>query len=112
MIVIGIVSVLAVDKLRQHLAGAAGTDKASLILTGRQLVTFHNWTFFLGPSFCAAFGSGILLGTVMYQSGLVPRRLALLGVIGGPLAFHEYGGGTFVDATGFSPTERSRDNMT
>ena len=44
-------------------------------------------TFLLGPSFCAAFGNGILLGTVMYRSGLVPRGLALLGVIGGPLAF-------------------------
>ena len=87
VIVIGIVSVLAVVKLRQDLAGAPGADKASLILTGRQLVTFHNWTFLLGPSFCAAFGNGILLGTVMYRSGLVPRRLALLGVIGGPLAF-------------------------
>lgn len=87
VIVIGIVSVLTVVKLRQDLAGVAGADKASLILTGRQLVALHNWTFLLGPSFCAAFGNGILLGTVMYRSGLVPRRLALLGVIGGPLAF-------------------------
>jgi len=87
VIVIGIVSVLTVVKLRQDVAGAVGADKASLILTGRQLVAFHNWTFLLGPSFCAAFGNGILLGTVMYRSALVPRRLALLGVVGGPLAF-------------------------
>jgi Domain of unknown function (DUF4386) len=44
-------------------------------------------TFLLGPSFCAAIGNGILLGTLMYLSGLVPRRLALIGVVGGPLAF-------------------------
>lgn len=95
VIVVGIVSVLAVVKLRQDLTGTAGADHASLILTGRQLVAFHNWTFLLGPSFCAAFGNGILLGTVMYRSGLVPRRLALLGVIGGPLAFIAAAGALF-----------------
>ncbi len=31
--------------------------------------------------------NGILLGYLMYRSGLVPRSLALLGLIGGPLAF-------------------------
>jgi hypothetical protein len=86
LIAVGIVSVLAVVKLRHDLAGTT-TDKTSLILTGRQLVAVHNWTFLLGPSFGAAFGNGILLGTLMYRSGLVPRRLALIGVIGGPLAF-------------------------
>lgn len=95
VIVIGIVSVLAVVRLRQDLSGAVGTDRASLILAGRQLVAVHNWTFLLGPSFCAAFGNGILLGTVMYRSGLVPRRLALLGVTGGPLAFIAAAGALF-----------------
>ena len=87
VIVIGIVSVLTMVKLRRDLAGSPGVDHASLILAGRQLVAFHDWTFLFGPSFCAAFGNGILLGTLMYRSGLMPRRLALLGVIGGPLAF-------------------------
>ena len=86
VIVIGIVSVMAVVTLRQDLAGSA-VNPASLILADRQLVAIHNWTFLLGPSFCAAIGNGIILGTLMYRSGLVPRRLALLGVIGGPLAF-------------------------
>ena len=87
LIVVGIVSVLATVKLRQDLAGAPGAENASLILTGRQLTAVHDMTFLLGPSFCAAIGNGILLGTLMYLSGLVPRRLALIGVVGGPLAF-------------------------
>ena len=29
----------------------------------------------------------MLLGYLMYRSGLVPRRMALLGLVGGPLAF-------------------------
>lgn len=60
---------------------------------GQLLVVFHGWTFLLGPQFCAGFGNGILLGYLMYRSELVPRRMALLGLIGGPLAFI---GGVFV----------------
>jgi hypothetical protein len=73
--------------LRQDLAGGAGTDPAVLETVGRSLVAIHDWTFLLGPAFCAGFGNGLLLGYLMYKSGLVPRRMALLGVVGGPLAF-------------------------
>ena len=31
------------------------------------------------------FGNGLILGYLMYRSGLVPRRMAWLGMIGGPL---------------------------
>jgi hypothetical protein len=30
-------------------------------------------------------GNGLIPGHLMYRSGLMPRRLALLGLIGGPL---------------------------
>jgi hypothetical protein len=33
----------------------------------------------------AGIGNGLLLGYLMYTSGLVPRRLALLGLVGGSL---------------------------
>ncbi len=39
----------------------------------------------LGPGFVVGVGNGLLLGYLMYQSGLVPRRMAVLGLIGGPL---------------------------
>jgi len=83
LIAVGIVSLLAIVTLRQDLAGAAGTDNASLILTGRALVAVHDATFLLGPAFCAAIGNGLILGYLMYRSGLVP--LAWLGLVGGPL---------------------------
>jgi hypothetical protein len=95
VIVVGIVSVLAVVTLRRDLAGTPGADNASLILAGQQLKAVHDMTFLLGPSFCAAIGNGIILGTLMYRSGLVPRRLALVGVIGGPLAFIAAAGALF-----------------
>jgi uncharacterized membrane protein YidH (DUF202 family) len=86
LIAVGIVSLLAIVTLRKDLAGATGTDNASLILSGRSLVAVHDATFLLGPAFCAAIGNGLILGYLMLRSGLVPRRLAQLGVAGGSLA--------------------------
>ena len=86
LIAVGICSLLAVVTLRQDLAGGAGTDNASLILSGRSLVAIHDATFLLGPAFCAAIGNGLILGYLMLRSGLVPRRLAQLGLVGGSLA--------------------------
>ena len=87
IIVVGLVSLLSVVTLRQDVGGAGAADSGSLVIAGRSLVAFHDWTFLLGPQFCAGFGNGVLLGYLMYRSGLVPRRMALLGLIGGPLAF-------------------------
>lgn len=85
IIVAGIVSVLSVLTLRQQFAGS-GADAETLTLAGQTLVAFHDWTFLLGPGFCAGIGNGLLLGYLMYTSGLLPRRLALLGLIGGSFA--------------------------
>jgi hypothetical protein len=87
IIVVGLISLLSVITLRQKYAGVSGADSASLIIAGRSLVAFHNWTFLLGPAFCAGIGNGMLLGYLMYRSGLVPRRMTYLGLIGGPLVF-------------------------
>jgi hypothetical protein len=82
-IAVGILSVLAVVTLRQDVGGAAGAD--SLVGVGRSLVAIHDWTFLLGPGFVVGLGNGLLLGYLMYRSGLVPRGMAMLGLIGGPL---------------------------
>ena len=86
LIAVGIVSLLAVVTLRKDLAGATGTDNASLILSGRSLVAVHDATFLIGPAFCAAIGNGLILGYLMLRSGLVPRRFAQFGIAGGSLA--------------------------
>jgi hypothetical protein len=87
VIVVGVISLLSVVTLRQDVGGAGAAASDSLITAGRSLVAFHDWTFLIGPQFCAGVGTGMLLGYLMYTSGLVPRRMALLGLIGGPLAF-------------------------
>jgi hypothetical protein len=81
-IAIGIVSVLAVVTLRHQ---APGGDAHSLVTTGKALVAIRNWTFVLGPGFVVGVGNGLILGYLMYKSRLVPRRMAMLGLIGGPL---------------------------
>ena len=81
-IAIGILSLLAVVTLRQDV-GAAGGD--SLVIAGRSLVAVHDWTFLLGPGWVVGVGNGLILGYLMYRSGLVPRRMTWLGLIGGPL---------------------------
>ena len=52
---------------------------------GKSLVAVRNWTFVLGPGFIVGIGNGLILGYLMYQSRLVPRGMAILGLIGGPL---------------------------
>jgi hypothetical protein len=86
IIVVGIISLLSVVTLRQDLAGAAGTDAASLLAVGKSLVAVHDWTFLLGPGLMPGV-NGVLLGYLLYTSRLVPRPLALLGLVGGPLLF-------------------------
>ena len=80
---VGILSVLTVVTLRQDYAGAG--DTAGLTAVGDAFVALQEWTFCLGPGFVVGVGNGLILGYVMYRTGLVPRRLAMLGLIGGPL---------------------------
>src|SRR5215207_1114216 len=82
---VGIISLLAVLSLRQDLGGAGAADAASLGLVGQGLVAIHDATFLIEPGVLAGIGNGLLLGYLMYRSNLLPRRLALLGLIGGPL---------------------------
>jgi len=85
VIAVGIISLLAVLSLRQDLGGAGAADAASLGLVGQGLVAIHDATFLIEPGVLAGLGNGLLLGYLMYRSNLLPRRLALLGLIGGPL---------------------------
>jgi Domain of unknown function (DUF4386) len=84
-IAIGIVSLLAVVTLRQDFTGAAGGNPGSFVTAGKSLVAIHDWTFLLGPGWVVGVGNGLILGWLMYRSGLVPRGMALLGLVAGPV---------------------------
>jgi hypothetical protein len=78
-ILLGIVAVLAIVTLGQD---AVGGDLGPI---GYTLAEIKDWTFVLGPGFVVGVGNGLILGYLMYRSGLMPRPLAVLGLIGGPL---------------------------
>jgi len=81
IISVGIVSLFAVVALRQD---PAGVDDDSLTAVGTALVAVRDFTFHLGPGVMAGVNA-LLLGTLMYRSGLVPRVIPLMGLIGAPL---------------------------
>jgi hypothetical protein len=81
-ILVGLLSVLAVVTLRQQ---ATSAEAGTLVTVGKSLIAIHDWTFLLGPGFADGIGTGLILGYLMYRSGLVSRRMALFGVVGGPL---------------------------
>ena len=85
IIVVGLMSLLSVVTLREDFAGA-GANAGSLTVAGKSLVDLHDWTFLLGPGFCVGV-NGLLLGYLFYRSGLVPRWIAMFGLIGGPVIF-------------------------
>jgi len=78
-ILVGVLAVLGVVTLQQESAGAA---EGSLAYT---LAAIKDWTFLLGPGWVVGWGNGLILGYLMYRSGLVPRQMAMLGLVGGPL---------------------------
>ena len=82
VIAIGVVSLLTVVSLRQP--GATGAEATSLVTTGHALVAAYNWVFLVGPNLMPAV-NGVLLGTLLYRSGLVPRVIPMMGIVGGPM---------------------------
>ena len=83
-IAVGILAVVTLVTMRQDFSGAAA-DNSALAITSHALVTLEEWTFNLGPAFVVGVGNGIILGYMMYRTGLVPRAMAMLGLVGGPL---------------------------
>jgi hypothetical protein len=78
-ILVGIVAMVGIVTLHREAAGAnAGT-------VAYALAALKDWTFLLGPGFVVGWGNGLILGYLMYKTGLVPRMWAWFGLIGGPL---------------------------
>jgi hypothetical protein len=76
VIALGIVAVLALVTLRRDTGAEGGVDAA--------LVAVHDWTFLLGPNIALGLNT-VLLAYLAYRARLVPRFIAVLGLVGGPL---------------------------
>ncbi|QNE73300.1 DUF4386 family protein [Streptomyces finlayi] len=76
VIAFGIVAVLALVTLRRDAGAVDGADAA--------LAAVHDWTFLLGPNIALGMNT-VLLAYLAYRARLVPRFIAVLGLVGGPL---------------------------
>jgi hypothetical protein len=87
MIFLGVVSLLSLVTLQQDLgAVASAADAPALLTTGASLTAAYKGTFLVGQTLMPVINA-LLLGTLMYRSGLVPRALPTLGLIGAPILF-------------------------
>jgi hypothetical protein len=128
-IYVGIVSLMSVVTLRQAGAGAGA------LVAGQGLVAQYYWSFFFAQSFIPAVNA-VLLGSLLYESRLVPRALPVLGFIGAalltaswfatlfglmgpvtpasallalPIALWEFSLGVYLVAKGFKPSPITAD---
>jgi hypothetical protein len=84
-IAIGLIAIITVVDVNDAWIGASGAAQTALEAQGNTLVSVYDWAFQFGPGLVVGFGNGLMLGYLMYRSGLVPQRMALFGLIGGPL---------------------------
>jgi hypothetical protein len=82
-ILVGVSFILSIVTLRQD--GSGGSSLA----TSHALVTLYDRIFLLGQSFMPAI-CDLLLGYMLYKSRLIPRKLAVIGIVGGPVLIVGY----------------------
>ena len=83
MLLTGVVSLLSLASLHQ-VGAAAGADSAALLTSGASFVGTYNAAFLIGGTLGPAVNA-LLLGYLMYRSGLVPRLIPAIGLVGGVL---------------------------
>jgi len=82
-IFVGVAFLLSIVTLRQAGVGA------DALVTSHALVTLYDRIFLLGQSFMPAI-CDLLLGYMLYKSGLVPKFLCMIGIVGAPLLLAGY----------------------
>ncbi len=84
VIAVGIIGVLSVVSLRQDAGETPGAAAPFVGTVATAMGAVHDWAFLLGPNLFLG-ANTLLLAHLMYRSGLVPRPLAVLGLVGGAL---------------------------
>jgi hypothetical protein len=90
-ILVGLMSVISLVSVSHAFAGATGAAASALAAQGSSLAATYDWVFLFGPGLIVGFGNGLILGYLMYRSGLVPRRMAMFGLVGGPMLILSFG---------------------
>lgn len=86
IIAVGVVSILGLLQLSIHYEANNLTSVENLNEIGYMLQAFHRWTSMLGPNFMLGINTA-LYSYLLFRTGLVPRTLALFGIITAVLVF-------------------------
>ena len=86
MIAIGLVAGLLLVPLSWDFAAAGGGDAASAAVLAESLKASSDWTGYLGAQMIFSI-SALVLNWAFLRNGLIPRWLALWGLMGVPLMF-------------------------
>jgi len=90
-ILVGLMSIASLLSVNEALVGASSAEASALAAQGGSLVATYDWAFLFGPGLVVGFGNGLILGYLMYRSGLLPRRMAMFGLVGGPMLILSFG---------------------
>lgn len=85
-IVIGIISVLSLLTLSQNYSIVEQANTETYKAIGATLKAIHSWCFMLGPNFMLGINT-MLYSCALYQSNLIPKKIASLGMISSVLIF-------------------------
>jgi hypothetical protein len=81
LIIMGLVSLLALLSLRQAYVSGALVDGPSLQTADELLRSVHAWAFIIGPNFMLGINT-LLYSYLLYRMRIVPRAIAVLGLVG------------------------------
>ena len=86
VIMIGLVGILGLYTLSQAYAGALLSETGGLLATGVAFQSLHRWTFLLGPNLMLGLNT-TAYSYLLFKSRLVPRPLAVFGMITAVMVF-------------------------
>ncbi|WP_153978631.1 DUF4386 domain-containing protein [Paenibacillus xylanilyticus] len=86
LIAVGVVSILGLVQLSIYYEGKSLASIENLKELGYMLQAFHRWTSMLGPNFMLGINTA-LYSYLLFRTRLVPRTLALSGIITATLVF-------------------------
>jgi hypothetical protein len=86
LIILGLVSILTLLSFRREIAAGIALDNSSILAADTLLRSTHSWAFILGPNFMLGINT-LLYSYLLYQTELVPRKLAALGFVGAVAIF-------------------------
>ncbi len=86
ILIVGHISLLSIVTISQEFVNVAASDTSNFQALGTLLIAVNDWTYLLGPGIMFSF-TALILNYSLYRTKLVPRFIAVWGLIGAILLF-------------------------